>query len=475
MREIANFDPLANGNGDTFKTANVLQNDADILAPHFNIDEWTATNSAELATANTSSVITTVNNMPTHNCANSNTSAKRAAPDAQRCPAGACACKQLHYAVAKRRRCCGDGCQCQSGQCTCPEHIVSTSGRCCEPQATPVVRNPVIPQRSVLSRTTTTAATRKPPQRATCVQMPSTVTTARSAASTSSTALESEIEALTSMKLTPELPLLVSSPPTAHNLPSETASQPQPQPQPHSQHHTPNAPPLVNANGTHPDACTNGITVPTAARSVPSELSTLENSISMHKPSSPSVTTIKTEVTDAASNSAAHIEQSLQSATLECSDCTKTFESQRLLESHGARVHRKSRPYKCSQCSSTFLFKQNRDRHVVEVHLGKRPHACPHEQCTAAFKNSSGLKQHIRTVHDRERPFKCDRCESSFGQRNHLTQHILVVHDRMKLFRCAICDTSFSNRGNLNQHCKRKHAGAAAPQAPEATPDEGQQ
>lgn len=328
-------------------------------------------------------------------------------------PAGAgcgCPCKQLHIMqIKKRKRCCGSNCQCRTGECSCPEHVANSTGKCCDSSTVPILRR----------------------------ARNSAVPTVAQGASSSA----------------PLDPLFLGAPVT--QIPTTAFSKVMPGAFPADlQLH-------AQSNARPRGGCCSSV----GASAQPPTVAPVRCALVGGRASSTAPVQSAPVPTSASSSATPTVKAMNKSEDENCEACDMKFTTRRELETHNSKKHAKDRPFTCTLCTSTFLFKQNRDRHIVEVHYGKRPHQCPHDDCASAFKNSSGLKQHMRTVHDKERPFQCEQCTASFGQRNHLTQHVLVVHERQKLFKCDACGTSFSNRGNLNQHVRRKHS-TAAPSSP---------
>ena len=105
--------------------------------------------------------------------------------------------------------------------------------------------------------------------------------------------------------------------------------------------------------------------------------------------------------------------------TCVCEVCSKIFKSNRNLNDHLRRTHRKEKNHQCTRCDKKFV-----DRYRLTVHMrchtGVKPYVC--RLCDKAFIRSDGLKDHMATHGDRVW-YPCEKCGRKFASKKGVTRH----------------------------------------------------
>ena len=121
--------------------------------------------------------------------------------------------------------------------------------------------------------------------------------------------------------------------------------------------------------------------------------------------------------------------------TFDCSQCSKSFNTQLKLENHKFKKHNLSVTLKCEHCPKEFKSLHDKKAHE-DTH--SRPYKC--DECDASFGRKSNLIGHMR-VHRGERPYMCDICGKSFPMQSSVTTHKKQSHPSGdKPWVCEFCE-----------------------------------
>lgn len=141
-----------------------------------------------------------------------------------------------------------------------------------------------------------------------------------------------------------------------------------------------------------------------------------------------------------------------------CTDCSRGFGSNALLEVHREESHVS---LVCTECGKTFG-----NRHTLRMH--ERSHyvrfVC--QDCGRVYKNSNTFKQHI--INDicrsetrksqADAKFTCDHCQKRYSQKMSLRVHIQHEHLNYSNIECEWCKKKFTCQSRLKAHIV-KHTG----------------
>ncbi|XP_034043633.1 zinc finger protein 546-like [Thalassophryne amazonica] len=137
----------------------------------------------------------------------------------------------------------------------------------------------------------------------------------------------------------------------------------------------------------------------------------------------------------------------------ECTDCEKTYRTERSLKVH-KHIHSQDSLIHCRVCGKHFTTKFCLKHHMLTRHA-KKKFKC--DQCERIFLTSTELKYHLRS-HTGERPFLCSICGQGFTYTTGLKRH-LQAHRGEKRYACEQCGKGFiyasSLRIHLNIHKKK--------------------
>ncbi|XP_077861740.1 histone H4 transcription factor-like [Saccoglossus kowalevskii] len=138
----------------------------------------------------------------------------------------------------------------------------------------------------------------------------------------------------------------------------------------------------------------------------------------------------------------------------QCSHCSKTFSTERLLRDH-MRHH--VNHYKCPFCDMTCPAPSALNKHIRYRHLDEKLHRC--DLCEYSCKSAYDLRRHIDS-HNAALMLKCQVNDCSYKTKaiQSLRLHYKKVHHNEEArYLCHICDNSFSRGSLLTKHLKKKH------------------
>ncbi|XP_077985078.1 histone H4 transcription factor-like [Glandiceps talaboti] len=139
----------------------------------------------------------------------------------------------------------------------------------------------------------------------------------------------------------------------------------------------------------------------------------------------------------------------------QCSHCSKTFSTERLLRDH-MRCH--VNHYKCPFCDMTCPSPSSLKAHIKFRHTEEKPHKC--ELCGYGCKSAYDLRRHMDS-HNAAIVFKCEEkgCQYATKVTQSLRLHYKKVHNHVSgpRYLCHMCNSHFSRGGILTKHLKTKH------------------
>ncbi|XP_022190378.2 zinc finger protein 43-like isoform X2 [Nilaparvata lugens] len=176
-------------------------------------------------------------------------------------------------------------------------------------------------------------------------------------------------------------------------------------------------------------------------------------------------------------------ENEIESSSLECDKCGKSFSTKARLTGHRQRMHpADDRAVYCDVCNRRFGRARDLEQHKLS-HSDSKPFIC--EECGHGAKSEWRLTVHVNRTHREGRinckqcdmrfyydrdlqrhalthapvaTHKCDKCHLSFKYKNSLWRHNQVAHLRILRFQCGICSKAFTTKLTLQDHT-RTHTG----------------
>ena len=126
-----------------------------------------------------------------------------------------------------------------------------------------------------------------------------------------------------------------------------------------------------------------------------------------------------------------------------CECCEGSFPSQRLLQMHVKKVHKR---FKCFECSSRFSSKEHLKEHAKNIKV-----EC--KECNIKFCTKSLLRDHIKREHSDGVRNVCNLCGESFSSNFRFRTHVQT----RKLCLCDICGMQLCNERDKVFHIYRHH------------------
>lgn len=138
----------------------------------------------------------------------------------------------------------------------------------------------------------------------------------------------------------------------------------------------------------------------------------------------------------------------------ECRHCKELFKSDDSLREHVEEKHEGRHEYKCGECSKVYDSKRLLIGHVRRAHLHEdKEFKC--DVCERQFNTRQQLQVHMLT-HSITRQFQCDICALMFKCKKTLERHI-YTHQLKGKHKCLFCEESFIRMSHLNHHVRQDH------------------
>ena len=135
-------------------------------------------------------------------------------------------------------------------------------------------------------------------------------------------------------------------------------------------------------------------------------------------------------------------------SVIQCNECDAKFEDYREYVKH-IRVAHNDRQYPCTQCSKSFALESVLEKHILNCHKEFSCHICGRK-----YKSNPALKYHMRK-HDKG-PFSCPKCPRVLKSEHGLAYH-MNIHNGVAAFLCPDCGRSFVTKQKMQNHVRAKH------------------
>ena len=135
-------------------------------------------------------------------------------------------------------------------------------------------------------------------------------------------------------------------------------------------------------------------------------------------------------------------------SVIQCNDCDARFEDYRDYVKH-IRVAHNDRQFPCTQCSKSFALESVLEKHILNCHKEFSCHVCGRK-----YKSNPALKYHMRK-HDKG-PFSCPKCPRVLKSEHGLAYH-MNIHNGVAAFLCNDCGRSFVTKQKMQNHVRAKH------------------
>nr|XP_039253006.1 zinc finger protein 148-like isoform X1 [Styela clava] len=146
---------------------------------------------------------------------------------------------------------------------------------------------------------------------------------------------------------------------------------------------------------------------------------------------------------------------SIENHTFQCTHCSRTFASERILKDH-MRHH--VNHYQCPKCAMTCPNPSALKHHMRYKHSNDRPYAC--EFCEYRSKEPHDLQIHMQ-FHQSDLSYQCqyEGCDYIVRSAQSLRYHYRVKHGAGdgKLYACHLCDKRYGTGYQLTPHLRKVH------------------
>lgn len=169
----------------------------------------------------------------------------------------------------------------------------------------------------------------------------------------------------------------------------------------------------------------------------------------------------------------------VQTPTLECLSCDKTYHGLPSLRMHVNDEHQRegsSQLLECPVCLKDFRVRRYLTDHMRNAHRGEEAHTC--SECGKYFKYSRNLTYHMRAAHGIEPKgnavlkaaakkaptssitlYFCQDCGKSYKSQQNLKVH-MQAHSGVYKYNCEICGRNFKEKvlyeGHMNRHAGKR-------------------
>ena len=144
---------------------------------------------------------------------------------------------------------------------------------------------------------------------------------------------------------------------------------------------------------------------------------------------------------------------------IKCSQCDKSYFSEKSLKNHFKFVHLKKDRCFCTEAGCTWSGKDygNRKVHLYDSHGIGEPPVCDHPDCKdrGHFSNFRTLERHRETYH-KPKDLQCPHCDKKYTEAENLENHVAVQHKGKSAFQCEICGQFYNSQKSLKGH-KKEH------------------
>ena len=147
-----------------------------------------------------------------------------------------------------------------------------------------------------------------------------------------------------------------------------------------------------------------------------------------------------------------HEDEKLLSEPIQCTLCSKKFETLKKMKRHKKDRHSS---FMCTTCGDTFSGSSKLETHNYRVHeIGGNPCGFCKQICTS----KTALRMHLLLYHDPNdsEQTACTTCGRTFPSKRRAKQHEASFHALS--FPCTKCPKTFSSRTMLEQHLKTHNA-----------------
>ncbi|XP_012156951.1 transcription factor grauzone [Ceratitis capitata] len=148
----------------------------------------------------------------------------------------------------------------------------------------------------------------------------------------------------------------------------------------------------------------------------------------------------------------------------ECTQCSKKFSKQYILDSH-IKIRHSAKDQICKLCDKAFSSVSILRQHQKNVHLNEFESVC--DICGKRLRNPANLQYHMDNIHNTEpRPeVECTLCHKWLKSERSLRKHMISHRDVESgtIFKCSQCGVEKKSRHSLSSHIRYHHSNRIFP------------
>ena len=143
---------------------------------------------------------------------------------------------------------------------------------------------------------------------------------------------------------------------------------------------------------------------------------------------------------------------------IECTKCSKKFDSAKALNNHAIECLEESKDFTCINCELKWASGPVLNVHLKTDHKYKEMYTC--HICGKCLKKKASMDSHIKVEHEKKKDHICHLCGRGFARAQGLRFHMQNIHEHSGRYSCEYCDFKSVNNNKLKIHINAVHTKA---------------